>query len=180
MLHPSEDAVSCTVPSGEGRGTAGRAQGSCSPTSMTLCLAVGCRECQCLQKRNCSTGTLSLSNTTITTLCKCSGHVTGSEGPGARLSPRAWQVSPLQQRLTSAPSPTCPTHLDFAGGQSEAFTSRWGAQGDGVELTLVEVGHGRLARFDVNGFGGTQGVLKVTVESRRVVRQAPGRGVLGA
>lgn len=48
--------------------------GRLSPTSMTRCLAVGCRECQCFQNRSCSTGTFSLSKTTITTLCKHSSH----------------------------------------------------------------------------------------------------------
>lgn len=36
---------------------------------MTLCLAVGCRECQCFQNFSCSVGIFSLSNTIITTLC---------------------------------------------------------------------------------------------------------------
>lgn len=64
-----------------------------------------------------------------------------------------------------------PTHLDFVGGQGKAFAACRGPQGDGVELALVEVGHGRLARLDVNGFGGAQGVLEVAVGRReRTVR----------
>ena len=51
---------------------------------MTRCLAVGCRECQCFQNLSCSTGTFSLSKTTITTLCKHSSHVTPSLGKGPR------------------------------------------------------------------------------------------------
>lgn len=39
------------------------------PTSMTLCLAVGWRECQCFQNLSCSVGIFSLSKTIITTLC---------------------------------------------------------------------------------------------------------------
>lgn len=36
---------------------------------MTLCLAVGWRECQCFQNLSCSVGIFSLSKTIITTLC---------------------------------------------------------------------------------------------------------------
>lgn len=63
--------------------------GRLSPTSMTRCLAVGCRECQCFQNRSCSTGTFSLSKTTITTLCKHNGHCDPSRGKG----PRVWVCS---------------------------------------------------------------------------------------
>lgn len=71
LLFPSANVISCPKPYWVSSGV-GEAWGFLSPTSMTRCLAVGCRECQCLQKRSCSTGTLSLSNTTITTLCKYS------------------------------------------------------------------------------------------------------------
>lgn len=62
------------------------ALGGLSPTSMTRCLAVGCRECQCFQNRSCSAGTLSLSKTTITTLCKHRGCCFPSLGKGPPLS----------------------------------------------------------------------------------------------
>lgn len=70
---------------------------------------------------------------------------------------------------TIPPSPAVPgtTYLDLVGGQGKAFAACRGPQSDGIELALVEIGHRRLPRLDVDGFGGAQGVLKVTAGRRR-------------
>lgn len=54
------------------------------------------------------------------------------------------------------------THLHFIGGQVQAFGVANRPQRHWVELSFVEVGHGRVAGLDVNRFGGSQGVFKVT------------------
>lgn len=99
----------------------------------------------------------------------------------ASVSPTPWlwaviHQKPLPESLAGGAGPTIlplfpshsrgPTHLDFVGGQGKVFAACWGPQGDGVELALVEVGHGRLARLDVNRFGGAQGVLEVAAGRR--------------
>ena len=90
-----------------------------SPTSMTRCLAVGCRECQCFQKRSCSTGPFSLSKTTITTLCKHSGHrdPLPQERPG--------QPHPFLVPGSGSPAlwPGCPPLR--GNGQSSKAPSPW-------------------------------------------------------
>lgn len=86
----------CETESQRERDTGVEGVSGLSPTSMTRCLAVGCRECQCFQKRSCSTGPFSLSKTTITTLCKHSGHrdPLPQERPGQPLFPEPGSGGP--------------------------------------------------------------------------------------
>lgn len=183
MSLPSIDYHCLSWRQARGCGEGTQAGGRHSPTSMTRCLAVGCRECQCFQNRSCSTGTFSLSKTTITTLCKhkgrhqsCPGggqaapsshcpllgfpHLMSKSHSGVPSRPRRQVCLAYSMPSHIAPGPTLPynapsstsshsapgpTHLDFVGGQGQAFASCWGTQGDRVELALVEVGHGRLS-----------------------------------
>lgn len=49
--------------------------------------------------------------------------------------------------------PVSVSYLHFIRGQVQTFAVSSCPQCDGVELSFVEVGHGRVPRFDVNGFG---------------------------
>lgn len=64
---------------------------------------------------------------------------------------------------------------DFADGVSEAFVVSGLAEGYGIELSFVEVGHGALPLLLTERFGGFQGVLKRTTvkRERRAISERP-------
>lgn len=63
------------------------------------------------------------------------------------------------------------TNPDFADGLAEAFVGAELVEGDGVELALVQVGHGPLALLLTEGAGGVQRVLEaVAVEETHAFR----------
>lgn len=66
--------------------------------------------------------------------------------------------APSSARKATGPYP------DFADGVPEAFVVPRLAQGDGVELAFVQVGHGALPLLLAQGFGSFQSVLKSAVE----------------
>ena len=70
------------------------------------------------------------------------------------------------------------THFDFGG--CEASTAVHSLQGDGVELSLVQVHHGQLVGFVTGSRGSSQGKLELVSESLGRRGAGVGAGVDGA
>lgn len=78
-------------------------------------------------------------------------------------STRIWVIPALRPPCTFEKYDPYP---DFADGVSEAFVVSSLAEGYGIELSFVEVGHGALPLLLTKRFGGFQGILKRTTVKR--------------
>lgn len=82
-------------------------------------------------------------------------------------SPQGSEAAIAFLRSLRFPEETAAPYPDFADGVSEAFVVASLTERDGIELPLVEVGHGALPLLLAERLGGLQGVLKCAAVNRK-------------
>lgn len=88
---------------------------------------------------------------------------------------RADRTRKEQRRSLMSPGEGGRTNPDFTDGLAETFVGAQLVEGDGVELALVQVGHGALALLLPQGAGGIQRVLEAVAAEGEARWFRPGK-----